>query len=144
MMTSVTKEREDHEYLASSLYRKGIRSLTYGTDGEFAIEQGFENIFPISSSSDFATEATNNIHLRCFTHVEADIKAKLHQLKVDSKEQRTICSQILGGEKDGRRIKGIVDCQDDESFDAALALSRLRWPAEFTNGCLAQKDGYDP
>ncbi|PFX16849.1 hypothetical protein AWC38_SpisGene18854 [Stylophora pistillata] len=29
MMTSVTKEREDYEYLASSLYRKGIRSLTW-------------------------------------------------------------------------------------------------------------------
>lgn len=110
MMTSVTKEREDYENLASSLYRKGIRSLTYGTDGEFALDQGFENVFPISSSSDFATEATNNIHLRCFTHVEADIKAKLQQLKVDSKEQRTICSQILGEEKDARRIKGLVVC----------------------------------
>ena len=139
MMTSVTKEREDYEYLASSLYRKGIRSLTYGTDGEFALEQRFENVFPITSSSDLATEATNNIHLRCFTHVEADIKAKLQQLKVDSKEQRTICSQILGGEKDGRRIKGLVDCQDDESFDAALALSRLRWSAEFTKWMFSAK-----
>ena len=76
----------------------------------------------------------------CFTQVEDDIMAKLQQLKVDSKEQRTICSQILGGEKD----KGLVDCQDNKSFEAALALSRLRWPAEFTKWMFSAKGQIRP
>ena len=80
----------------------------------------------------------------CFTQVEDDIMAKLQQLKVDSKEQRTICSQILGREKDGRCIKGLVDCQDNESFNAALALSRLRWPAEFTKWMFSAKGQIRP
>ena len=142
MMTSVTKEREDYEYLAGSLFRKGIKSLTYGTDGEQALEQAFENIFPIGDAP--VSETTRNIHLRCFTHVEVDIKAKLQKLKVSAMEQKRICSQILGGEKDGTRIKGLVDCERKESFDTSLVLMGLTWPPEFSQWMSSSKGRIRP
>ena len=41
VMTSVSKETRDYEYLARSLKSEGIESLMYGTDGECALESGF-------------------------------------------------------------------------------------------------------
>ena len=140
MMTSVTKEREDYEYLAGSLFRKGIKSLTYGTDGEQAIEQAFENIYPIGQGPDRRC----NIHLRCFTHVEADIKVRLQRLKVGSVEQKKICCQILGGEQDGKRIKGLVDCESEESFESSLVFMKLTWPSEFSQWMSSTKGRIRP
>lgn len=37
-----------------------------------------------------------------------------------------------------------MNCEDDESFDAALALSRLRWPAEFTKWIFSAKGRIRP
>ncbi|KAJ7385956.1 hypothetical protein OS493_012285 [Desmophyllum pertusum] len=125
MMTSVTKEREDYEYLAGSLFRKGIKSLTYGTDGELALEQAFENVYPIGHGPDRGT--TRNIHLRCFTHVESDIKARLQHLK-----------------KDGRRMKGLVDCEREESFESSLVLMQLSWPPEFSQWMSSNKGRIRP
>ena len=142
MMTSVTKEREDYEYLAGSLFRKGIKSLTYGTDGELALEQAFENVYPIGHGPDRGT--TRNIHLRCFTHVESDIKARLQHLKVSAMEQKKICCQILGGEKDGRRMKGLVDCEREESFESSLVLMQLSWPPEFSQWMSSNKGHIRP
>ena len=45
VMTSVTKEERDYEYLARCLKAEGIDTLAYGTDGEFALEHGFESVF---------------------------------------------------------------------------------------------------
>ena len=50
IMTSASRDTEDYEYLASNLKRKGITSLTYGTDRETPLEMGFEKVFPISDS----------------------------------------------------------------------------------------------
>ncbi|KAJ7382626.1 hypothetical protein OS493_033984 [Desmophyllum pertusum] len=68
VMTSVTKEKRDYEYFARSLKSEGIESLMYGTDGECALESGFESVYPIAESP-----AHNNIHLRCFDHAKGDI-----------------------------------------------------------------------
>jgi len=138
VMTSVTKEREDYEYFASSLHRKGITSFIYGTDGELALEQGFEKVFPVSSDPQFSRK-NENIHLRCFTHVESDIKGKLQQLKVSAMEQKRICSEIRGGERDGRRVKGLVDCESEQSFKSSLLLMKLKWPAEFSKWLFSTK-----
>lgn len=140
MMTSVTKEREDYEYLAGSLFRKGVTSLTYGTDGEQAIEQAFENIYPIGNGPD----NRRNIHLRCFTYVEADTKARLQRLKVSSMEQKKICCQIFGGEQDGKRIKGLVDCESEESFESRLVFMKLTWPSEFSEWMSSSKGRIRP
>ena len=41
-MTSVSKETRDYEYLARSLKKIEIESLTYGTEGECVLERGFD------------------------------------------------------------------------------------------------------
>ena len=143
MMTSITKDTEDYEYLAAFLSRKGVKSLTYGTDGELALEQGFENVYPINASSNVAG-TTGNIHLRCFTHVETDIKAKLAKTNVSSCEQKKVCSQILGTEKDGIRIRGLVDCENNEAFDSMLLRLRPAWPAGFSQWLDTQRGRLRP
>ena len=69
VMTSVSKETRDYEYLARSLKSEGIESLMYGTDGECALESGFESVYPISEST-----AHSNIHLRCFDHAKGSLR----------------------------------------------------------------------
>ena len=46
-MTSTTRDTDDYQYLATKLKSSGVKTLIYGTDGELALEKGFENVFPI-------------------------------------------------------------------------------------------------
>jgi hypothetical protein len=106
MTTSSGKDVEEYQFLASALKRCGkVKSLIYGTDGEVALERGMEDVFPIDSGE--------NIHLRCFDHVKEDIKRKLDQLQVPSKQHVEIVAAILGTEFKGKRTKGLVDYSGD-------------------------------
>ena len=49
MMTSTGRQEHDYRYLAHQHKLCGITNLIYGTDGEIALEMGFERIFPIES-----------------------------------------------------------------------------------------------
>ena len=69
LMTSERKEFDDYEYMARQIKTMGIKNLIYGTDGEPALEAGFESIFPV--------ESENNIHLWCFEHVKEDMRRAL-------------------------------------------------------------------
>ena len=73
IMTSTTKYEKDYEYFARQVYNsdKCRKSLVYGTDGEVATEKGFESVYPIEGNS------VQNIHLRCFDHVNTEMKRKL-------------------------------------------------------------------
>lgn len=64
MKTSCTKDVHDYEYLRSNLKKHGIKILTYRTNGELAMEKGFENVFPI----DGVPPSSASIHLRCFEY----------------------------------------------------------------------------
>ena len=123
MMTSTTRQRQDYEYLAHSLKKcANLSSLVYGTDGEYALEQGFESVFPI--------DGKQNIHLRCFNHVQDDLKRELKGLNVTQDEINAILKQILGHEFQGKRNKGLVDYGKDE-FIAMYDLVSCKWPAKF-------------
>ena len=125
IMTSTSRGLEDHDYLAENLKRKGICSLTYGTDRETPLETGFEKVFPIHGTSSSDT----NIHLRCFDHVKTNI---LTELKVPSPKQTEIARKLLGAEHHGRRIIGLVDCTSEEQFDKELRVTECQWPEAFT------------
>ena len=125
IMTSTSRGLEDHDYLAENLKRKGICSLTYGTDRETPLETGFEKIFPIHGTASSDT----NIHLRCFDHVKTNI---LTELKVPSPKQTEIARRLLGAEHHGRRIIGLVDCTSEEQFDKELRVTECQWPEAFT------------
>ncbi|KAJ7391193.1 hypothetical protein OS493_019324 [Desmophyllum pertusum] len=126
VMTSVTKEKRDYEYFARSLKSEGIESLMYGTDGECALESGFESVYPIAESP-----AHNNIHLRCFDHAKGDILTKLKELKVCETERNKIQREILGSEFGGKRVKGLVDCENETEFEELYVNKEVHWPEEF-------------
>ena len=46
--------------------------------------------------------------------------------------EQKICCQILGGEQDDKRIKGLVDCESEETFESSLVFMKLTWPSEFS------------
>ena len=100
VMTSVSKEKRDYEYLARSLKSEGIASLVYGTDGECALESGFESVYPIENS------IQKNIHLRCFDHAKGDILTKLKALNISETTTKNIQQEILGSEFGGKRVQG--------------------------------------
>ena len=123
MATSSGKEVDDYQFLAASLKKIGkIQTLVYGTDGELALEKGFEDVFPIDHGE--------NIHLRCFEHFKDDMKRKLELLNVPVGEQQNIIKSILGFENDGKRVKGLVDCSADEFNDKLGEMEKL-WPDDF-------------
>ena len=124
MATSASRDTEDYEYLASNLRQRGVKTLTYGTDGERALEQGFENVYPINGNH-------ASIHLRCFDHVKCDIKWKLKELKVDEKRQNEIVGGILGREYQGKWHKGLVYCEDEEEMEERLVNLTGGYPKEF-------------
>lgn len=128
VMTSVSRETEDYEYLAGNLKRKGINTLTYGTDGETPLEMGFEKVFPIEGTSSSDT----NIHLRCFDHVKTDMSIKLTSLKVSSSKQKEIIREAIGAEYQGKRVNGLVDCPTEADFDREIKLDEQQWPKDFT------------
>ena len=130
LMTSTTKEEADYAYLAESMKKTGITTLTYVTDGEVALENAFEAAFPID-------EPGNN-HLRCFLHVDLDMKMFLSKL-VDEQTSKKIRREILGTEFDGKRVKGLVDANDTVEFEEKYVTLEKTWPKEFIEWMLAKE-----
>ena len=85
----------------------------YGTDGETAMEIGFEKNFPIES----VAVAQTNVHLRCFTHFETDIERFCKREGISAETTKEIIYVILGSERDGIRTAGLVDADNDELFE---------------------------
>ena len=73
MSTSTGRQKEDHMYIAGQLKANGIDRLIYGTDGELAIELGFETTYPIEG----VTHLNRSIKLRCFQHLNYDLLVEL-------------------------------------------------------------------
>lgn len=126
IMTSATKEESDYEYMATQLSTSGVKNLIYGTDGEVAMEKAFEKVFPVDDSG-------LSIHLRCFSHLADDIKRYLTGRGVDAEKINEIVVTILGKEKDGVRIEGLVDAEDEETFDRLLRERMEEWPEHFND-----------
>lgn len=102
IMTSVTKEERDYEYMARCLKAEGI-------------------------------------HLRCFDHAQDDISRKLKSLKVNGEERKKIIREILGHVCNGKRVKGLVDCDTVEDFEKMYVEKESNWPEEFKQWMLTEK-----
>ena len=105
--------------MATKLKALGIDSLIYGKDGEYALEQGMERVYPISGN--------NNIHC-CFNHVKDDVKRKLGTLGIS--DTNTIVTSVLGYERGNQRIAELVDCTKDE-FDKKYEALAKTWRSDF-------------
>ena len=124
MMTSTTRDETDYNYLATQLGTQGIKTLIYGTDGEYALEKGMENKFPIEG----VEAGRKSIKLRCFNQVRDNLEAELKELGI--KDYRSIVDSILGREFGDARIDGLVDCETVD-FREKYAEEAKTWPSEF-------------
>lgn len=135
LMTSLTNGSDDYEYLASNLRRQGIKSMVYGTDGNFTLDAALERTFPsherglLNSSSGMAS-----IHLCCFDQIREDISSKLNELNIKTSESKIILRQILGSpESDKTSSDSLVDQKSEVKFREMLATLEKKWPAVFRN-----------
>lgn len=107
--------------------------MTYGTDGECALERGFESVYPIEGP------ACTNIHQRCFDHAKGDIIMKLKDLNVSESERKKIQQEILGSEFGGKRVKGLVDCESEIEFEELYVNKEAHWPEQFKEWMVTNK-----
>ena len=126
VLTSATKEYDDYKMMSENLKRI-TKTLVFGTDGEVALESAFKDYFPIAGAS----PSGSNIHLRCFKHVESDMKRKLGELGCKNSEVKEIVKDVLGTERNGIRVKGLVDAADDKTFRTNFDKLKKNWPKKF-------------
>lgn len=120
--------------MARCLKAERIDSLTFGTDGECALECGFESVFPIKDGC-----SGENIYLRCFDHAQVDISRQLKSMKVNSEQRKKITTEILGRECNGKRVKGLVNCDTAEEFEKMYVEKENDWPEDFKKWMLTEK-----
>jgi hypothetical protein len=123
VMTSMTRVTADYRFLANNIKSLGINTLIYGTDGEQALEAGFESVFPIYQANN------KSIHLRCFSHVQDDMLRELQKLQAQNKDE--IISGILGRELGSTRVLGLVHTDTKENFNALYENMAIKWPPKF-------------
>lgn len=126
MMTSTGRQEHDYMYLANQLKTCGINRLVYGTDGEFALEKGFEGVFPIECIG----VKEKNIKLRCFNHVKDDMMNALKKIPESLGRENRIIEDIIGRELNGERCPGLVDL-DDKDFPQEYEKQSATWPKKF-------------
>lgn len=126
--TTLSKTESDYSYMAEKIKQKtGAKTLIYGIDGETALERAMEKCFPIDGEDQ---KGNGSVKLRCFTHMQDNIKRKLEHLGLEKKEMAEITNSILGSEFKGVRTKGLVDSNLEE-FDENFESLRKDWPKEF-------------
>ena len=105
--------------------------MTYVTDSEYPLTLAFEEEYPIEGS------LKPNNHLHCFIHMNPDMKTQLSS-EVSDEECTRIRNEILGFEYKGKRIKGLVDCADEE-FEQAYSEKEANWPEKFKEWMLTNR-----
>ena len=126
MMTSTGRQEQDYRYLANQLKACGINRLIYGTDGELALEMGFESTYPIEC----VAPKERNIKLRCFNHVKDDMLAALKKIPECHGKESQIITDILGSEFNSERTPGLVD---SDNFSEDYEKLAKTWPKKFQN-----------
>ncbi|XP_032243037.2 uncharacterized protein LOC5517165 [Nematostella vectensis] len=120
MMTSMTHDKTDYEYLAINLRRAGVTSMVYGTDYTEGV-RGLELGFPVQD--------TKNIHFYCFDAVRASIENKLGALKMPLPEREVLLKQIFGsGEQD---MYCLVSQNTEAAYNTLLSTFQKKWPMAF-------------
>ena len=125
--TSNTKETGDYSYFAHQLKQQNVNAIVFGSDGETAMEAGFEQVFPIEG----ITTNKRSLHLRCSTHFQCDIERFCNGNGLFSVEARELSHEILGAENNGVRIRGLIDAENDEIFEWHYTAAEAKWPKLF-------------
>ena len=102
VMIHYKKSFASYLFFASSLVGlcPGLSNLQcFGTDGEKALFKAFQQVFP------------NAVHLLCALHFRRNIKAKLHDLNIQDK-QEIVISDIFGKQVAMQQIEGLLDSEN--------------------------------
>lgn len=96
---------------------KELRNMkAIGTDGEVAL----------ANASLMAFESATQ--LRCFNHIQRNIKNKLQEIGVSKKNKKIVISDIFGSLADtALRYAGLVDCLTNIEFDQKLETLQEKW-----------------
>ena len=99
--------------------------LAFGTDGEEALVLAFKKQLKFA------------IHLRCFRHMKQNILQKLTvDMGLSQSEASDIILHIFGGKSGPTFFEGLVDAENESTFDENLMKFQSIWPAE-TDGRLS-------
>ncbi|XP_020915799.1 uncharacterized protein LOC110253253 isoform X2 [Exaiptasia diaphana] len=124
LMTSLTNEKQDYEYLASKLRQQGITQMVYGTDGVAPLDDVLEKNFP-------TTGADKSIHVCCFDNAKDIIMQKLDSMKVKTGDFKLLISrQILGFDMEDSG-DALVDHRSDAKFREIWSNVEPAWPMAF-------------
>ena len=88
---------------------------SFGTDGESALIQEFQQSFPSA------------IHLLCSNHVRRNMKDKLHELHVPESAKTAIVSNVFGRQVGGCHFEGLVDARSDSEFEDGVSALTAKW-----------------
>jgi hypothetical protein len=134
LMTSLTNDTEDCEYLASNLRRQGIKGMVYGTDGKHSLDEALERTYPAQEQYFLNTpNSEKTIHLCCFEKAKEDISSKLDELHVKKADAKIILRQIFGSELEKTTSDSLVDQKSEGKFREVLSIVEKTWPAAFRN-----------
>ena len=92
---------------------RGIKA--FGTDGEVALANAFENAFPKA------------LHLRCLKHFRDNIESKLKSLNLEPTSCEEILADIFGTADSEQTQLGLVDAVDPSDFGTKLNALQERW-----------------
>ena len=118
VMIHYKKSFASYLFFASSLIglRPGLSNLLcFGTDGEEALYGAFKQVFPKA------------MHLLCSIHFRRNIKAKLHDLKIQEDNQEVVISDIFGKQVAMQQIEGLLDSEDIEEFEKGFEMLLKKW-----------------
>jgi hypothetical protein len=116
MLVHFDKSYRSYHYFATTLLglRPGLARMTsFGTDGEEALYTAFERSF------------SSSLHLRCFRHFRQNVEKKLNSLNL--KPVGPFLNEIFGVQKGDLYVEGILDCFDEDVFDASLESLSTVW-----------------
>ena len=89
---------------------------TIGTDRETALSNALLMAFE------------NAVHLRCFNHVNKNVKNKLKDIGVSKTDKTRILTDIFGSTGDiSLKMTGLTDCFTHAEFDQKLDQLKLKW-----------------
>lgn len=135
LMTSLTNEKQDYEYLASNLRRKGIKQMVYGTDGVESLDEVLERNFPSKG-------VNGSIHLCCFDKAKETITQKLDSMKLKSDVKVLITKQIFGFDLENA-ADCLVDQKTDLQFQELWSNVEKSWPSAFREWTRRPQDDGD-
>jgi len=84
--------------------------------------------------STFAYLVQDNI-----TVVKGDIRSKLKDLSITENERKKIQCELLGRESGGRRVKGLVNGENEMEFKERRVDKEVQWPEQFKEWMVTTK-----